>query len=261
MKQLYAALFVVCLSGCIQVNVSDKEIAEQFEEYPLPDAVEDFYESVDLGLSVRWATCNVGAYSEGDFGDFFAWGETHAKSYFSWDNLKYCNNGDKYSFSKYNQTLSGSIDYKRVLDPDDDVATYNWGPFWRTPTLAEWAELYDYCSWNWTSRDGHKGYLIIGPNGNSIFLPATGYKDGVTADKVNSWGFYWSSTLYAPESDKANRIYFTKSNIFVGNTCRAGRMQGFAVRPVKVDEPIAMPVAEEETGNPILNFFSRLFSR
>ncbi len=175
------------------------------------------HEMVDLGLSVKWATCNVGAESADDAGDYFAWGETSAKSDYSWDTYKYGTSED--NITKYNST-----DGKTILKPEDDAATVNWGTGYRMPTQEEFQELINNCTWIWDST--HKGYLVAGSNGNSIFLPASGYRYGSILGSQGSGGYYWSSTLYASSRDIAYVLF-----------CRNvshnySRINGFPVRPV-----------------------------
>ena len=128
----------------------------------------DSHQYVDLGLSVKWATCNVGASTPEEFGDYFSWGETQPKESYSWENYKWCN-GSKNIITKYT-----SSDGLKTLEIEDDAAHVNWGGEWRIPTKAELTELREQCIWEWTEVNGVKGCKVIGPNGNSIFLPAAG---------------------------------------------------------------------------------------
>ncbi len=151
--------------------------------------------AVDLGLSVKWATCNVGATKPEEYGDYFAWGEVKPKKQYDWSTYKYCR-GTSETLTKYCTSSSyGIVDNKTVLDPSDDAATVNWGGSWRMPTQAEQFELKDKCKWRWTTQNGVKGYKVVGPNGNSIFLPAAGLMDGTSLSCVGSRGCYRSSLL------------------------------------------------------------------
>ena len=181
------------------------------------------HEWVDLGLSVKWATCNVGASSSSDYGDYYAWGETHPKSRYDWDNCFDCLNGD------YNRWGIYKLDGKCVITPTSghDTARENWGGPWRMPTDAEYDELCKKCKWTWTSRDGHKGYVVTGPNGNSIFLPAAGYRIGT--DSSYGHGNYWSSSLSSSLSYCARYLYFY-SGYHKAND--GTRYFGKSVRPV-----------------------------
>ena len=141
---------------------------------------EPVYEYVDLGLSVNWATCNVGASSPEEYGDYFAWGETETKSEYTWATYKYCK-GSENTLTKYcddsNYGNNGFEDNIITLLPEDDVAHVKWGGKWRMPTEAEFNELIYSCDWAWTTQNGVMGYKVTskktGYTGCSIFLPAT----------------------------------------------------------------------------------------
>lgn len=120
------------------------------------------HEWVDLGLSVKWATCNVGASSLSAYGNYYAWGETRTKSEYNYSN--------SVTYEKSMGDIAGSSQY--------DAARANWGSSWRLPTKAEFQELINNCTWTWTSQGGHNGYKVTGKNGNSIFLPAAGWRYG-----------------------------------------------------------------------------------
>ena len=155
------------------------------------------YEAVDLGLpsGVKWATFNVGATKPEEYGGYYAWGETEEKEYYEWSTYKWCN-GSENSMTKYcTDSDYGTVDNKTVLDPEDDVAHVKWGGSWRMPTKAEQEELYNSCTWTWTTQNGVNGYKVTGPNGNSIFLLAAGYRDGTNLDYSGSYGGYWSRSL------------------------------------------------------------------
>ncbi len=188
---------------------------------------QDGHEYVDLGLpsGLKWATCNVGANSPEEYGDYFAWGEVESKTTYDWSTYKY---GTEDDFIKYT-----SNDSKIILDPEDDVATANWGGAWRMPTEAEQEELRNNCTWVWITQNGVKGYKVTGPNGNSIFLPAAGYMNEGTLYYAGSYGRYWSSSLNAYNPDNANFVYFDSDYVFCFNyTSSYGRLSGYSVRPV-----------------------------
>ena len=143
------------------------------------------YEWVDLGLSVKWATCNVGANSPEDYGEYYAWGETSTKSSYTENNCA--------TYKKIIGDIKGT---------NMDVAHVKWGGSWRMPTKEEIDELCEKCNWEWTGS----GYEVTGPNGNSIYLPAAGYRYGDTLYDDVECGFYWSST---PEyTQRAYALYF-----------------------------------------------------
>ena len=192
----------------------------------------DCIEYVDLGLSVLWATCNVGAESPEDYGDYFAWGEVEPKENYDWTTYKYCN-GSPLTLTKYcnNNSLgnNGFTDNKTVLEPEDDAATVNWGGSWRMPTDEELTELREKCTWTWTTQSGVNGYKVVGPNGNSIFLPAVGIMLGASLGYVGSYGGYWLSSLSTSDSYYANRMDFDSNGVY-WNFC--DRNYGQSVRPV-----------------------------
>ena len=186
-------------------------------------------QAVDLGLSVKWASCNVGANSPEEYGDYFAWGEVKPKSVYNWSTYKYCNGSDN-TFTKYNSdSRYGRVDNKSTLEAQDDVATANWGGAWRMPTKAEQDELRKKCKWKWTSLNGVNGYKVTGPNGNSIFLPAAGCMDGTSLNFVGSGGDYWSSSLRTSDPNYAYYVSFYLSNV---SRSSLSRYRGRSVRPV-----------------------------
>ena len=185
---------------------------------------------IDLGLpsGLLWAETNIGAETAADDGNYYAWGETAPQStnIYGWSSYKY---GSFYSTpSKYN-----SSDSKTVLDKEDDAAYVNWGSSCRMPTQEEFSELVK-CTWTWISQttssgSSIKGYKVTGPNGNSIFLPASGYRDERYLGDHGSRGNYWSSTLYSGDAYGAYCLYFGSS----GQGCYCSRRcDGLTVRPV-----------------------------
>lgn len=195
------------------------------------------YEYVDLGLSVLWATCNVGASKPEDYGDYYAWGETYSKSSYTWSNYKYWLSGDSedsVKVSKYNLSSSrGTVDNKTTLDLIDDVAHVKWGGDWRLPTMYELIELGEECSWTWTTRNGINGYLVksnmAGYTDNSIFLPAANtIEEGLV-------GMYWTNSLDSIDDGEdvsnicAVGVIYDSKNIGLYSIYRYA---GAAVRPV-----------------------------
>ena len=186
---------------------------------------------VDLGLSVKWATCNVGATSPDGYGSYFAWGETRSKNEYTWANLKYCNDTTGDSFSKYNKNQGGYIDSRTVLELSDDAARANWGGSWRMPTISEFQELIDKCTWTWTTMNGKNGYKVESKsNGNSIFLPAAGYRDDTDLINAGSYGNYWSSSLSESYSSYGALYLYVYSGDHYTNYHL--RSFGLSVRPV-----------------------------
>lgn len=180
------------------------------------------HEYVDLGLSVKWATCNVGANSPEEYGNYYAWGETSTKETYYSDNCP----TDGLSISQLQS--QGYIDSNGNLTPQYDAATANWGGTWRMPTYDELKELRTNCTWTWTTQNGVKGYNVEGPNGNSIFLPAAGYFRWYSLDYAGSDGFYWSSMPDSRYETIAKGIHFDGVNYYTGGS----RCIGQSVRPV-----------------------------
>jgi len=165
------------------------------------------YAYVDLGLSVKWAKCNVGADSVHHYGDHYAWGETEPKTVYEWSNYFDTTDGGT-TFLKYSNEGG-----KTTLDPEDDAATVNMGGSWRMPTKEEQKELIDECTWTWTTLNGVNGYNVEGSNGNSIFLPAAGYCNDSGLSNVGSHGYCWSSSLYTSSSKYADNLYFGSDDV------------------------------------------------
>ena len=180
---------------------------------------------VDLGLSVKWATKNVGASSPSDYGGYYAWGETETKSSYDWDNCFDCLDDTGDSWGTYK--IGGQT--RIVPSSGHDTARENWGGTWRMPTDAEFDELCNKCTWTWTSQGGHKGYKVTGPNGNSIFLPAAGFRDGTDRFDVGEYGSFWSSTLSSSSSYDACGLSFGSGG---HDTYDLYRSFGQSVRPV-----------------------------
>ena len=172
-------------------------------------------EAVDMGLpsGLKWATCNLGATSPEEYGNYYAWGETAPKTDYSWGT--YFDTTDEGStFTKY------ATDKKTVLDPEDDAAYAALGGKFRMPTEADWQELYNNCTWDWkTTADGYasNGRLVTASNGNTIFLPAAGFRDGTTFKDAGSWGYYWSSSLHEFIPTLAKEVEFTSLAVYNGS--------------------------------------------
>ena len=191
------------------------------------------HEYVDLGLSVKWATCNVGATKPEEYGDYFAWGETEPKEYYDWSTYKWCN-GSSSTLTKYNTDSSRvSVDNKTILELSDDAARANWGGSWRMPTTAEQDELRDNCTWTWTTQNGVYGCKVTskksGYTNKSIFLPAAGYRGDSSLYYAGSIGNYWSSSLRTDYPYYAYFFSFRLGSLEWGGTRRSC---GYSVRPV-----------------------------
>ena len=183
-------------------------------------------EAVDLGLpsGIKWRGWNVGASKPEEYGDYYAWGETSTKADYGWSTYKWGKSSSA-SFSRYGEDRKTQFsDY----DYADDAARAVLGDGWRTPTSAEWTELLNKCSWRWTTSNGVKGMLVTGSNGNSIFLPAAGYKGERGLTNAGSYGDYWSSTLYG--GNLSYSVDFYASGHEKGSNTRNC---GLTIRPVK----------------------------
>lgn len=176
----------------MQTKKSSKSKSVKVSE---PDGYIDGHGYVDLGLpsGLKWATCNVGASSPSDYGSYYAWGETTPKS----------------SYTEENSKTEGRILGDISGCPSFDAAHANWGGEWRLPTKSECQELVDKCKWSRSTNGGHSGYKITGPNGNSIFVPDGGWRDGTT-DIGAGAGYgaaFWSSTPSEEDASKNKYSY------------------------------------------------------
>ena len=221
MKRNLLILVLGCILGLYQpLNAQDAENVVNGHEY------------VDLALpsGLKWATCNVGASKPEACGSYFAWGETKPKDEYT--------SGNNLTYGKEIDDISGNVQY--------DVAAANWGEGWRMPTKDEMQELIDYCDWEWTKQNNVKGYKVTGVNGNSIFIPETGYCDGSTF-KSGSCGYsaYWNSSPYNNNSSNC-RLIFSSSSLHVDYYYR---YCGYSIRPVieVVEKPTVSASVEHYT--------------
>ncbi len=171
------------------------------------------HEYVDLGLSVKWATCNIGAEKPSDFGHYFAWGETTTKSTYDFNNSV-----------TYGKDMGGIAG-----DPTYDDARASWGGTWRLPTKQEIEELISKCKREWMVQGGRKGYKITGPSGNSIFLPAAGWCSGMLFNGTGKDGDYWCATALENSVVHAYYLVFDSDAFSRYDTFRH---YGLSIRPV-----------------------------
>lgn len=194
---------------------------------------------VDLGLSVYWASCNVGADHPEDIGGYFAWGETEEKDLYS-ENYKYATS--ETSFIDIGTDISGT---------QYDVARVKWGGAWRMPTVGEIRELLA-CTWSWTSQGGVYGAQVTGPSGNSIFLPAGGRKYGDKGLRdFGEYGCYWSSTLEGASgtgSSASFMLFYAGGNNMEGRN----RFNGMLIRPVTSDATAIDKVTVDKSAAPTI---------
>ena len=186
--------------------------------------------AVDLGLSVKWAGCNVGASAPEGVGNYYAWGETEVKETYTWGTYLY---GTSTGLTKYN-TLSnyGTVDNKKDLEDIDNVAKSEWGDSWRLPTNEEWTELKNNSSMTWTTINGVPGAKLTSTiNGNSIFFPAVGEKSSTWSQ--DTFGKYWLSSIYGITPSNAYSLKVIKDvyNEHVKLDMEQ-RCYGLSVRPV-----------------------------
>ena len=209
------------------------EVDDSDPNIPDPNPNTGNHEYVDLGLSVKWATCNVGASKPEEYGDYFAWGETQPKNTYDWSTYKWCN-GSYDTQTKYcTKNSYGTVDNKTQLELSDDAARANWGGSWRMPTHEEQEELRTQCTWTWTTQNGVYGYKVTskksGYTNKSIFLPAAGYRYFSSLYLAGSNGYYWSSSLDTDGPYGAYGLGFDSDDVGWDDD---SRYIGFTVRPV-----------------------------
>ena len=240
MRKIFALMFVLSFQTVLISVFAQTEVQHEY---------------VDLGLSVKWATCNVGADKPEDSGDFIAWGETSPyysslnprvwkegkESGYNWssyfDVKTYPSSDPRYyqsnfgiTFKKYDISTGNTI-----LEAVDDAAHVNWGGNWRIPTVKEIKELIENCTWTWTTLNGVEGYKIISiSNGNSIFLPAARFVYNPDSDPVNQYitANYWSSSLSSSYSYCAGSLFFNKINHRIYLEDNTERNNPLPIRPV-----------------------------
>lgn len=187
---------------------------------------------VDLGLSVKWAVCNLGAKQPQDYGEYYAWGETESKTTYTWMTYKYYNS-DSDKLTKYCTSSSyGNKDNKTTLTDNDDAATKLYGSGWRMPTHDEISELFDRCTFTITTYRGTRGTQITSDtNGESIFIPYAGYFDDKNKKNVTEDFYLWSKELITQKPSCACGFY-TNHNTKEVHLSNVERFYGFQIRPV-----------------------------
>ena len=209
---------------------------------------------VDLALpsGTKWATCNLGASKPSDYGDYYAWGETEPKTEYTWATYKWMQTGQhnwkhitKYTVADgrtegiwYDSDGTFIGDGKTTLEAADDAATAKLGSPWRMPTDDEIKELLDNCTWTWTTQDGKNGYEVKSKkNGNTIFLPAAGYRHDSELSDAGSWGAYRSASLGAASTASSNYARYLSLDSSEHDWGYIDRFCGYTVRPVYADIP------------------------
>lgn len=214
-------------------EVSEKEYYGEVKSFKTVDL---HLEAVDMGLSVKWASSNLGAAKPEDYGDYYAWGEIEPKDYYGWNTYKWCDDSKLFDkLTKYNNMSDyGTVDNKTRLDLDtDDVARVLLGEKWRMPEEEDFNSLIANCTWKWTQMNGVNGYLATSKkNGASIFLPAAGYRRYGELENAGSHGYYWSATLFLNLPEYARCLDLTSDDFFVNHK---NRFFGFPIRPVQIN--------------------------
>lgn len=219
-------LTLLVLGGDKKKNHAPVKTHRVRQEYTgiLKDTVNG-HEWVDLGLpsGTKWATYNVGAASPDEFGDYYAWGETEPKDEYIDINCL--------THRKDTEWLreNGIIDEEGKLTPDHDIATQIWGKPWRMPTDEEYEELLEYCPFVFTDYNGVNGYLVTGPNKQTIFFVAAGFKQGAEAEYIGDYGDYWSATVVPDLIGAACSLGYSSKSY---GRRRYARFAGRTVRPV-----------------------------
>ena len=228
----------VTFKGGVEANKIYYKHVSDMEFYPL--TWEDYeeetntingHEYVDLGLpsGLLWATCNVGANSPEEYGDYFAWGETETKETYGKDNCLTYGLG-------WSQLRSQGYIYsdRNILASQHDAATAYWGGDWRMPTKAEQQELLDKCTWTWTMLNGVEGYKVTSKaNSNYIFLPAAGYRSGSSLYKDGDYGRYRNSSLVGGDGNEDISYYLDLRYSIKNVSSSSGyRYHGYSVRPI-----------------------------
>ena len=239
MAVLFVAMVSVSASAQYYMNVVLRN--GDTEMYPVDDIDSMFisgkqpdHQYVDLGLSVKWASCNMGANSPEEYGDYYSWGETKPKEYYGWDAYLW-GTGTFYprNLNKYNTTRSyGPVDNMTILELNDDAPFVYWGAPWHVPTQENMDELRTKCNWTWTTLNGVNGYLVTskvkGYTDRSIFLPAPGIMEDVGLLYDGQRGFYWTNSL-TNEPMNANILMLEERRPY---SSAATRSYGCCIRPV-----------------------------
>lgn len=185
LRLLTVAMLCVGFSSCMQHDKDDLEprVEDPDNNNPQEDDPQgaDGIEAIDLGLSVKWASCNIGATSPEDIGDYYAWGETSTKRSYTDSNWQ-------------NEGVFSGADIIDIIGTKYDVAHTKWGNGWRMPLKSEFQEMVDRCTYVVTTKNGAKVAKITGPNGNFIYMPLGGEIEDRTTISKGQAGYYWSGT-------------------------------------------------------------------
>lgn len=243
-KALKSLMAVMLMSFFVVGCTKPGESINEGDDNPVSDSVVDHSESlyghdyVDLGLpsGTLWATCNLGADKPEDVGSYYAWGETALKEIYDWKQYKFSKFVEgEYLITKYctnaDYGYNGYVDSLTVLETADDAVTANWGAGWRMPTKENWIELLSNTTNTMTEQNGVSGRLFTGSNGNTLFLPNTGfYLDDALI--CTTLGIYWTSTLQTSCQIAAWSFHSDLDECHVCGTYE--RCRGHVVRAVRV---------------------------
>ena len=188
---------------------------------------------IDLGLpsGTRWACCNVGADKPEAYGGYYAWGETEEKRVYNDVTYQHCTGEDTDGDGMYDDgCVWQSLDYQ-IAGTQYDVAHVQWGGSWVMPSHDQQVELLDNCTYEWAKKNGVEGIQFTGPNGGTIFLPASGFRMDDHIRSVNWSGRYWSSTRHTPYGSRAYIILIYTNSPSASRT-EWERIVGLTVRPV-----------------------------
>ena len=195
------------------------------------------YDVVDLGTSVLWATCNIGATSPQQYGYYFAWGEIGTKEDYYWHNYTLCN-GEFSSIKKYIfDNDYGTVDNKEYLEPIDDAATHLMGDNWKIPSREDFVELNMRCDYKCCKLNDVWGYLFTSnETKNSIFIPLSGMRDPKEIHYSGERGYYWSNQLYKGDKDNKKTLNVYTLDLLKGDAPADNSFQsreiGLPIRPV-----------------------------
>ena len=220
----YVMQIIKTASGDVKIPLSEIDSISFVK--PVGDAV-------DLGLSVRWASYNVGANSSEEIGELYGWADPTGENTTNdvWDN----------NFTWISPLYGGVTPPSEISGTDYDIASMKWGGNWRMPTVAEVKELISKCNWTWTAVDNNiYGMKVTGPNGNSIFLPAAGHRDGSAVRDAGTKGYYWSGTLDSSDRGNAQSLVIDNGSDSISEV---NRYMGHSVRPVS-NQPIQVTTGE-----------------
>ena len=232
-KLFYIAAVALLTLGMVSCHMDDDNTNNNTPTNPTNPTTGEW---VDLGLpsGLLWYSVNIGAAAPEHYGDYYAWGETATKETYNWSAYRYATvdaDGHLQTLTKYNTPVTyGTIDNKTTLEASDDVATAVLGSGARIPTEAEWQELLDNTTAEWTTQNGVNGRKFTAANGSSLFLPAAGYRFGSSLGRDGAYGGYWSSSLDESDPLGAWNMRFDSDRQDVDNY---GRSYGRSVRAVR----------------------------